>query len=111
MLEVIFAQIEGAIGTMDQEVQKRRRVTKTDPVADATEYWAGELRSVLERVKSDTEMLSPAQYAKIHRTTPQTVSSWIRSGKLAGVVSNGKSYLIPRNAKAPSPRRRKAAAR
>jgi len=108
MLEIIFAQIEAQVSSMEAEVKKRRMVTAVDPVADTTEYYAGEIRSLLGRLKKDTEMLSPRQYAELHKTTPQTVTAWCRSGKLEGAVPNGRSYLIPRTAQAPK-RRKKVA--
>lgn len=108
MLDIIFAQIEAQVRSMDDEVKKRRRVTAVDPVADTTEYYAGEIRSLLDRLKKDTEMLSPRQFAQLHRTTPQTVNAWCRAGKLEGVVPNGRSWLIPRTAQAPK-RRKKVA--
>lgn len=100
MLEGIFAQVESVAASWQLEVKKRRRVTAMDPVADTIEYCASEVRDLVSRLKSDTEQLTPAQYARIHKTTPQTVTGWCRKGKIEA-TPNGHGWLIPRNAQPP----------
>lgn len=111
MLDVVFAQFKGLAENWHKEAERRRQVTRVEPVADTTDYCAGELESLIQRLEKDTEMLTPSQYAKLHKTTPQTVTAWCRAGKITGSVPKGRSYLIPRTAAAPRRRseRRKTA--
>lgn len=108
MLEIIFAQIKGLQRTWHNEAERRRKVTSTDPVADTIDYCAGEVEQLVKRLEEDTAMLTPGEYAKLHKTTPQTVTAWCRAGKIAGAEPKGRSWLIPRTAAAP---RRRAARR
>lgn len=106
MLESIFAQFKGLIKNWHQEAERRRKVTTVDPVADTIDYVAGELETVVKRLEEDTVMLKPGEFARLHKTSAQTVTAWCRSGKISGAEPNGRSWLIPRTAQAP--RRRTA---
>jgi hypothetical protein len=83
-----------------------KRISQVNPVADTRAYDASELLSLLEKIEKDTEQLTTAQYAKLHKTTPQTVTAWARQGKIAATPRGARGYLIPRSAI--PPRRRSA---
>jgi hypothetical protein len=101
MLEVVFAQLRAMKDNWHSEAARRRKVTSTDPVADTIDYCAGEAEQLLARLEEDTTTLSPSEFGKLHKTSPQTVTAWCRSGKIAGAVPNGRSWRIPRSARAP----------
>lgn len=101
MLDVVFAQLRAMKDNWHSEAARRRKVTSTDPVADTIDYCAGEAEQLLARLEEDTSTLTPGEFAKLHKTTPQTVSAWCRSGKLTGAIPSGRTWRIPRTAKAP----------
>ena len=99
MTDVLVSAVEGVARTWTDEVKKRRLISKTDPVADAIEYCAGELVSRLHAVKKDNR-LTVDQYAKLPHVdvTPQTVRYWIRTGQLQA-IDTAKGYRIAADAK------------
>jgi hypothetical protein len=112
MLDVVINEFRSLAKAWNDEVTERRRITTIDPVADDAAHRARELTERIRLVEQRTEMLTPTEFAKLHSTTPQTVTTWCRGGKVE-CEPNGKSYLIPRTAKAPrsrSTRGRKRAA-
>lgn len=111
MLEAVFAQVRGLARTWHTEAERRRQVTRVEPVADTLDYNAGELEQLLSKLEEDTAMLTPGEFAKLHKTTPQTVSAWCRAGKLTGAVPKGRSWLIPRTSAAPRRRTARRGAR
>lgn len=110
MLDVVFAQLIGLANNWKGQAAGRRKFTTVDPVADTIDYQAGELESLVERLKRDTELLTAEQYAKLHDTTPQTVNAWCRMGKVEGAIPKGRSFLIPRNTTPPKFKRVKRTA-
>lgn len=101
MLDVVISEFRQFASRLKTEVAKRRSVTRMDPVADAWEFVATDLDELTDKVSQATERLTPAQFARLNKTTAQTVTAWCRAGKLRGAVPNGRSYLIPRGAVAP----------
>lgn len=82
-----------------QEAEKRRQIARTDPVAEALEWCAGELDTRVGMLERDlaTETVSVAEYAVIAGVTVQSVRAWIRNGELtARRTAHG--YEIPREA-------------
>lgn len=106
MLDVVLTQIRGVARGWQREAADMKRITPTNPVADTTEYRASELLSVVEQIEKDTQLLTTAQFAKLHRKTPQTVTGWVRDKKVPGIPGPNGGYLIPRSAPAPTGRRR-----
>lgn len=96
MLDAVLAAIETVAKGWSQEVARRRKVTKTDPVADTLEYTASELNEQLERLKEDYRMLTPEQYAELKGggVTAQTIRNWINAGELEA-HKGPHGWLIP----------------
>lgn len=108
MIDFTLAQIRSLAERWQNEVARRRAITRVDPVADAIAYCARDLEESLRQVEESTAMLTPGEFAQLHRTTSQTVTAWCRSGKISGAIPNGRSWLIPRSAAAPRMRQRRA---
>lgn len=108
MLELIFAQVEGVAKSWERDVEKRRLVTAVDPVADTIAYCASEVKKLVEQLKDDTQLLTPAEFAGLHGASQQTVTTWIRMGKIPA-RKTGRGWKIPRSAE--PPRRRAAVTR
>ena len=77
------------------EGTRRRHLSAHDPLADVLDYCASELRDRLQEIARDARYLSPEEYARDHRVTPQTVRGWIRTGQLEA-VRTGKGWQVPR---------------
>lgn len=99
MPDLVLSAVKGVTETWMQEVSKRRRISKTDPVADAIEYCAGEIMARVKSVHEDNR-LTVEQYAKLPHVdvTPQTVRNWIRTGQLQA-IDGPKGYKIAADAK------------
>lgn len=99
MPDLVIGAVERVTRTWRHEAEERRRISKSDPVADTLEYCAGELAARLRAIVAETEYLTPEEYAKLPhiKVTPQTVRGWIRTGQLAA-KEGPKGYLIPKGA-------------
>jgi hypothetical protein len=100
MTDVLVDAIKGVTRTWADEAEKRRLISKTDPVADALIYCAGEIVSRVKAVQLSAPGLSVEQYAKLPhvRVTPQTVRAWIRNRQLLA-IETPKGYRISPDAK------------
>ena len=100
MKDDIVSAVEAVTRTWESEASKRRHISKTDPVADALEYCAGEIVSRVKAVQLSAPGLTVEQYAKLPhvRVTPQTVRSWIRNRQLLA-VETPKGYRISPDAR------------
>ena len=99
MREQIIAAMKQLADTWEQDVRNRRARSRIDPVADAMESCASELRAELTRVDDATRLLTVEQYASEHRTSASTVRRWCAAGELAGEKSAAGDWLIPRTAR------------
>lgn len=99
LVESILANIKGVAKGWTQEVERRRKITEMDPVADTLEYTASELDAEVERLLADFQHLTPEQYAasKGGDVTAQTVRNWIKAGELEA-VRGPRGWLIPASA-------------
>lgn len=98
MLDVVIAQIRGLAQEWEADAKKQRRISLVNPVADTRAYDASELASLLDQIEKDTEQLTTAQFAKLHKITPQTVTAWAREKKIPAIPRGARGYLIPRSA-------------
>lgn len=99
MRELVIAAVRQLAGTWQQEVANRRKVSAVDPVADATEFRASELLTVLEEVDDATRILSVEQFAHEHNHSVATVRRWCVRGELSAEKNSAGDWEIPRNAK------------
>jgi len=95
----LIGAVRGLANGWRDEAERRRRISRADPVAEALDYCAGELDSELTELESSTATVtvSVEEYAAATGVTPQTVRNWIRSGKLRAMRS-AKGYRIARDA-------------
>ena len=109
MYRLIEERIRTAISAVRETAKARQEITPSDVAPEAMYFAANAIERALNEALRDTEMLTPTQYAQLHNITPQTVTRWIRIGKLAAeVTANG--YLIARDAETiDEPVRRKSA--
>lgn len=104
MTDVVVRRVEATSRTWREEAERRRKISKIDPVAEVLDYCAGELSAVLRDAKAESETITVEQFAARERVTAQTVRAWIRRD-LVPALWGAKGYIIPKDAKAP---RRKA---
>lgn len=97
-------QVRDLVASWQADAAARRRRTPNDPVADALDACAAELQERF--AEAALEPLSPEEWGAIHGgVTPQTVTTWIRSGELEAYKDNRGRWRIP----VTSERRRMAA--
>lgn len=89
-----------------EEAERRRVISKADPVPDVLEYCAGEL-ATRARAAAAIVSVSVEEYATAHRVTAQTVRNWCRAGRL-NARETPKGWAIPKDAIAPKQARRSA---
>jgi hypothetical protein len=99
MPDLVLTAVKGVTETWMQEADKRRRISRSDPVADTLEYCAGELVARVRAIREE-KRLTVEQFANLPHIdkTPQTIRAWIRTGQLQAIAGpNG--YLIAPDAK------------
>lgn len=99
MTDIIEAEITRVTQEWTDEAQRRRAISKIDPVADALEHCATDLAQRIENARiADGEWVTVEGYAALPDVdvTPQTVRAWIRSGQLAARPTT-KGYLIKKD--------------
>jgi hypothetical protein len=96
----VVSAVEGVTRTWKLEAEKRRHISKADPVADTLEYCAGEIASRVKAVQFSDRGLTVEQYAKLPHVgvTAQTVRHWIRTRQLLA-IETPKGYRIAADAK------------
>lgn len=111
MIDAILSSVRGVATTWKDDVVKRRKLSRLDPVADTLDYCASELLAQLEQINADTEWLSAeawaAQLPRRDRPSIQTVRRWCRTGRLRAEVGEHGEYRIRRDAR-PAQRRARA---
>ncbi len=86
-------QLASLASTWEQEVERRRKMSAHDAMADAIEYCASELRSELRRATDGDVELTPDEYAALHGKSSSTVRRWCKSGRLVSRAV-GREYRI-----------------
>jgi hypothetical protein len=100
--DVVVSKVKATSKTWRDEALRRRGISKSDPVADALDYCAGEITTVLQLVASETQHLTVDQFARKAGVTAQTVRTWIRDGRTPATLG-ARGYEISRDT--PIPRR------
>jgi hypothetical protein len=95
--DLVVGAIERVTMGWRQEAEKRRAISKSDPVADTLVYCAGELAARLRTLATELAYETVEQRAARERVTPQTVRVWIRTGQLSA-HHGAKGYQIPADA-------------
>jgi excisionase family DNA binding protein len=93
MADVVLSVVAGVARTWRQEAEERRRISKTDPIADTLEYCAGEISARLKSIEETEQFLTVAEFANRESVTDQTVRNWIRAGRIAA-TETPKGYKI-----------------
>lgn len=93
MNDVAASAAAGVARTWKQEAEKRRSISKTDPVADTLEYCAGELAARLKAVEETAQFLTVAEFAQRESVTEQTVRNWIKNKRIVA-IDTPKGYKI-----------------
>lgn len=100
-MTTIETTVVSALKEYRDEANRRRQISKVDPVADAIEHIATDLSQRIELARlAEGEWLSVEDYAAqpdVNRTA-QTVRAWIRAGQLAAKPT-GRGYLIRKGEK------------
>lgn len=100
MTDDVVSAVEGVTRTWKAEAEKRRALSKLDPIPDALEYCAGEIMTHVRAAQYGDRGLTVDQYAKLPHVgvTPQTVRHWIRTRQLLA-TQTPKGYRISADAK------------
>ena len=104
--DVVVSKVKATSKTWRDEAKRRRGISKSDPVADALDYCAGEITTVLELVASQPRPFTVDEFARDGRVTAQTVRTWIRDGVVPATLG-AHGYEIPRGTPVPSRRIRR----
>lgn len=93
--------VRAALADYGREVENRRRISATDPVADTMEYVVRDLAERVERAQATARLLTPEAYAALPHilVTPQSVRRWCRLGEVPGAVHTEHGWMIPAGAK------------
>jgi excisionase family DNA binding protein len=79
------------------EAERRRKVAKADPVAEALDFCAGELESHCTLLRAEYATVSVEQYANANNASVQTIRNWIHDGTLPA-ERTARGYRIAPNA-------------
>lgn len=94
-----LSAIAGVSRTWREEVERRRAISKADPIADTLEWCAGEVEQQLRTIERAAPTMTVEQYASAHHVTAQTVRGWCRDELLAGARMTPKGWTIPADAR------------
>lgn len=83
------------------EVARRRKVSGTDPIADALDYCAAEVLDAVREAEAADQWLSVTDYAAKHGKRASTVRRWCRRGLLGAEQLADGDYRIPVRAVGP----------
>jgi hypothetical protein len=97
MTDIVVEAIDRVTKTWREEAEERRRISKSDPVADTLVYCAGELSARLRSLTAESTYESVEAFAAREGVTPQTVRAWIRTEQIPA-EHGPKGYRIPRGA-------------
>ncbi|HTG26087.1 MAG TPA: helix-turn-helix domain-containing protein [Reyranella sp.] len=97
MIYELLASVQSVSRDWRAEAERRRKVAKSDPVADALDWCAGELDTRCAMLKAECATVSVEQYAAAHGIAEQTVRNWIHQGQLPAERA-GRGYRIAPNA-------------
>ena len=101
MLDVIFSAARAQLETWTKETERRREISRLDPVADTLEHCANEMGELLNSLENSSEWLTPEEYALTVKPRPvsaQTVRNWIHRGELKASDS-ARGFIIHRSAR------------
>lgn len=104
-LDIAIATVRTVAEGWEKEAKERRRISATDPVADALDYCASEVMGELRDIERSSRYLTTDEYAAAVGVDVQTVRRWIRAGKLAAIRAP-RGYMIRHDSK---PRQERAA--
>jgi hypothetical protein len=93
MTGLVVGAIERVTKTWREEAAERRRISKSDPVADTLDYCAGEIATRLRTLATEAEYETVERRAEREGVTPQTVRAWIRAKQLPA-LEGPKGYRI-----------------
>lgn len=98
-MDFVIGAVEGVTRTWREEAEARRKISRSDPIADTLDWCAGELAARLRAVSAETEYLTPEEYARLPHVnvTAQTVRTWCRTEQLPALPT-AKGYRIPKHA-------------
>lgn len=101
MRDAVIGTAEGVAREWRDEAERRRVLSKTDPVADTLAFCAGELVSRMRSVSiAERESVTVERYAEIHDVSAQTVRQWCRRG-LVPARMGGHGWLVRADAERP----------
>lgn len=108
MRDAVAGTAESVAREWRDEAERRRALSKTDPVADTLAFCASELVARIRSVSIvEQHSVSVERYAEITNVTPQTVRQWCRRG-LVPAQLGGRGWLIRMDAKRPGRERKSA---
>lgn len=108
MRDAVTGTAEGVAREWRDEAERRREMSKTDPVADTLAFCASELVARVRAVAViESDSVTVERYAEIAGVTPQTVRQWCRRGLVQAHLS-GRGWLIRMDAKRPGRERKSA---
>lgn len=97
LLDRLLKDVEAKAEQWETMVSQQRALTTVNPPADAVEYCAKDLRALVAKLRTNTEELTPEQFAALQGVSAETVRAWIRKKRLAA-RDTGRGYLIAKDA-------------
>jgi excisionase family DNA binding protein len=89
VLDAMFGQLQSVAAGWTTEAERRRQISKVDPIADALEHCASELTDQVAALVNDTYYLTVEDYARLSGVVPGTVRAWIKRGELRAITTEG----------------------
>lgn len=94
MIDSVGVAVRRVVAGWRTEVDRRRKVTGVDPVADALDFCGAEILAAVKEAEQADRWCSVAEYAGRVRKSEATVRKWIRSGQLRAERTAGGEYRI-----------------
>jgi excisionase family DNA binding protein len=82
MIDDLLDAFREELAALRTEVEHRRAMSRTDPVADGVAWAADRLEAKIGSVDVGTHYLSVREYARLHDCSEPAVRLWIAKGEL-----------------------------
>lgn len=102
---ILDEPLREAVESIRSEAKRRGEITPSDVAVEAFIYAANRFELAIADAARDSERLTPAQWADLHKCTEQTVTRAIRRGELEA-ERTATGYLIAHDAVRKQPARK-----
>jgi hypothetical protein len=101
IVDYVISRYDAYVRVLTERAVERRNLVPNDIPANVYDEVAEELGELGTALHEELDLVTPEQFAEMHRMTVQTIRRWCRSGQLT-YHEDARGMLIPRHAATPN---------